>query len=71
MPDEPVPFYPAMPCHMAPLRPGCTPQPGCDCRICQWARGRVAGDLALDIDGPVRPGTLAWGALLALAGVPA
>ena len=69
--DGPIPFYPALPCWRAPLREGSTPKPGCLCRVCQWARERTAGELALDHDGPVRPGTPAWGALLTLAGVPA
>ncbi len=67
---ESVPYYPTMPCHLAPLRAGFAPKDGCECRVCLWARGRVAGEIALDIDGPVRPGTPAWSALLALAGVP-
>jgi len=70
MKPEPIPFYPTLLCHLAPLREGHTPRPDCDCRVCLWARERVAGEIALDIDGPVRPGTPAWGALLALAGVP-
>ncbi len=69
--DDPVPYYPEMRCHMAPLREGYTPRLDCDCRVCLWARDRTAGEVALDMDGPVRPGTPAWGALLTLAGAPA
>ena len=65
MPD-PIPFYPALPCWQAPLREGSTPKPGCLCRVCLWARGERDKN-----DGPVRPDTPAWGALLTLAGVPA
>lgn len=69
--DGPIPFYPTLACHLASLREGHTPLDGCGCRVCLWARERAAGEIALDHDGPVRPGTPAWGALLALAGVPA
>ena len=79
--DGPIPFYPALPCWRAPLRPvrdpwgelraSYTPREDCRCRVCLWARERTAGEIALDQDGPVRPGTPAWGALLTLAGVPA
>lgn len=70
MMNDPIPFYPVMACHEAPLRFAKAPKRGCICRICQWARDRAAGAIALDIDGPVTPGTPAWGALLAQAGVP-
>lgn len=62
--DEPVPYYPGFPCHLAPLRPGAAPLVGCDCRICEWARNK--SDLA-GVTGPVLPGTPAWDALLEAA----
>jgi hypothetical protein len=67
VPDEPVPYYPEMRCHMAPLPPGQAPEDGCICRVCDWARAssdRAALDSAT---GPVTPGTPAWYGLLALA----
>lgn len=57
MGDEPVPYYPEMPCHTAPLPPGETPEDGCHCRICEWARRRASVE-------PIKPGTHAWNALL-------
>lgn len=68
MPDEPIPFYPAMRCHMAPLPPGSAPVDGCDCRICQWGNALVRGTEALDrAVGPIRPDTPEWRALMVLA----
>ena len=64
MGDEPIPYYPTMPCHMAPCPPGETPVRGCRCRICVWARTRQAEDALFTTEGPIRPGTPAWQALL-------
>lgn len=66
--DDPIPFYPDLRCHRAPLRPGHAPKDGCDCRICQWALDRALNEVALnDATGPIRPGTPEWGALLETA----
>lgn len=64
MGDEPVPYYPLLQCWQAPLRPNIAPFRDCKCRVCDWARARL---VAIP-DGPVRPGTPAWDALLAIAG---
>lgn len=69
MPDpEPIPFYPSLACHAAPLRPGSAPLLGCECRICEWARNKATGESYLaGVSGPIQPGTPAWEALLAEA----
>lgn len=69
MTDEPIPFYPDLRCHRAPLRPGAAPAQGCDCRICQWATARAANEALMDsvTSQPIRPGTPEWDALLATA----
>lgn len=66
--DDPIPFYPNLRCHMAPLRFAKAPKRGCYCRICDWARARNEGETLLaEARGPIRPGTPEWGALLAAA----
>lgn len=67
MADEPIPYYPFLPCWRAPLPPNIAPFRNCRCRVCTWALAR-----RVDIpEGPVIPGTPAWDALLALAGATA
>ena len=58
---EPLPTYPDFPCSEAPLRPGEAPVEGCECKVCAAMQPRD--------EGPVRPGTPAWAALLEQAGV--
>lgn len=70
MGDEPVPCYPEMPCHMAPLPPGQAPAPDCLCRICDWANRKSVTYLTLTLagyGGPIRPDSAAWDALLGAA----
>lgn len=64
MSDEPIPFYPNLACHLAPLRPGAAPLVDCRCRICDWARAKDALEVSV---GPILPGTPAWDALLSEA----
>lgn len=68
MAGEPVPYYPEMPCHMAPLPPGQAPKPDCLCRICDWANRRAENAVVLGFSrSPVKPGTRVWDALLEAA----
>lgn len=63
--SEPVPYYPQMPCHLAPLPPNIAPLKDCRCRICVWASARLVSPIG---DEPVLPGTPEWDALLTIAG---
>jgi hypothetical protein len=66
--DDPIPFYPDLRCHRAPLRPGIAPKVGCGCRICLWATARAEHEAVLNgVTELVRPGTPQWDALLATA----
>ena len=56
-----VRLYSDFPCSEAPLRPGEAPVEGCECKVCAAMQPRD--------EGPVRPGTPAWAALLEQAGV--
>lgn len=67
MPD-PVPFYPELRCHMAPLRAARAPEPECDCKVCGWARDRASAEAQLaSVTDPIRPGGPDWAALLEIA----